>query len=183
MENNQTPDFIDTALIRLRDTIKKLPTKKQSIIAKWIFKWCQYIDFESTFKPERVPRYKRGDVVYVDFGFNVGNEYGGVHYAAVLEVNNHKGNGNIIVIPLTSLDADKTKEDVSANDLYLGSDILPWTQYGTVAKPSQIRAVSKMRIVKPLKKGDNWVRLKDEHLEMIDNRLKQMIFKVQRLQE
>lgn len=155
-----------------------MPSKTQTIITDWIIKWSRYLRLESTFKPEYIPRYKRGDIVYMDFGFNVGNEYGGVHYAAVLENDNNKSNGNIIIVPLTSLDAGKTSADVAKADLYLGSDIIPWTSSATVAKPTQIRAVSKMRIIKPLKKGDQWAKLLPEHLDLIDERIKQTVTKI-----
>jgi mRNA-degrading endonuclease toxin of MazEF toxin-antitoxin module len=171
------PDPLDIALAGLKTAILNMPSKTQTIIIDWIIKWSRYLRLESTFKPEYIPRYKRGDIVYVDFGFNVGNEYGGIHYAAVLEVHNHKGNGNIIIIPLTSLDTDKTKDDVPSSDLYLGSGIIPWTQADTVAKPSQIRAISKIRIIKPLKKADKWVRLTETHLNLIDHRIKQTILR------
>ena len=173
-----TPDSLDAALARLKSTIMTLPAKKQEIITKWIIRWSRYLALEDSFKPEYIPRYKRGDIVYVDFGFNVGHEYGGVHYAAVLEHDNNKGNGNILVIPLTSLDAGKTPADVARADLYLGTGVIPWTSFGTIAKPAQIRAVSKMRIIKPLKKGDQWARLLPEHLDLIDTILKQMIIKL-----
>ena len=175
--STHTPDPLDVALAELKAAIVKLHPKKQGIIIKWLNKWNRYLSLENTFKPEYVPRYKRGDIVYVDFGFNIGNEYGGVHYAAVLEHDNHKTNGNIIVVPLTSLDTGKTIADIPQADLYLGGGIIPWTPFDTIAKPSQIRAVSKMRIIKPLKKGDQWARLLPEHLDMIDNRIRQTIMK------
>ncbi|MCL2003264.1 MAG: type II toxin-antitoxin system PemK/MazF family toxin [Oscillospiraceae bacterium] len=175
--NTPTPDALDVALDKLKATISKLSPKRQDIITKWIVRWNRYLTLEDTFKPEYIPRYKRGDIVYVDFGFNVGNEYGGVHYAAVLEHDNSKTGGNIMVIPLTSLELGKTPADVAKADLYLGSNIISWTPFDTVAKPAQIRAVSKMRIIRPLKKGDQWARLSPAHLDAIDNRIKQMIIK------
>jgi mRNA-degrading endonuclease toxin of MazEF toxin-antitoxin module len=175
--NTPTPNPLDTALAGLKAAIVSLPQKKQAIITDWIVKWSRYLRNERTFKPDYIPRYKRGDVVYVDFGFNVGHEFGGIHYAAVLEHGNNKSNGNIIVIPLTSLDAGKTAADVSASDLYLGADVISWTSLDTVAKPNQMRAVSKMRILKPLKKDDKRARLSPAHLDLIDERLKQIMLK------
>lgn len=99
-------------------------------------------------------------------------------YAAVLEHDNNKSNGDIIVVPLTSLGAGNTAADVAKADLYLGSGIIPWTSSVTVAKPAQIRAVSKMRIIKPLKKDDQRARLSPEHLDLIDERVKQTITKI-----
>ncbi|MCL2071601.1 MAG: hypothetical protein FWH07_05130, partial [Oscillospiraceae bacterium] len=71
----------------------------------------------------------------------------------------------------------KTAGDISRADLYLGEDVIDWTSSATVAKPTQIRAISKMRIIKPLKKGDNRARLTPEHLDLIDSRVKQSIMK------
>jgi len=180
IENEETlvSTPLDSALARLKSVIVNLPLKTQTIITDWIVKWSRYLRIENTFKPEYIPRYKRGDIVYVDFGFNVGNEYGGIHYAAVLEHDNNKSNGNIMVIPLTSLESGETAADVAKADLYLGNNIIPWTTSDTVAKPAQIRAVSKMRIIKPLKKGDQWARLFPEHLDLIDERIKRNIIKI-----
>jgi len=177
LTNTSPPDPLDAALAGLKAVIITLPSKKRDIITKWLVKWGRYLSREDSFKPEYVPRFKRGDVVYVDFGFNVGAEYGGVHYAAVLEHDNNKTNGNIMVVPLTSLEAGKTPADVAQADLYIGGGVIPWTQLDTIAKPSQIRAVSKMRIIKPLRKGDKRARLSPAHLDAIDGRIMQTIMK------
>ena len=171
------PDPLDAALAGLKAVIVKLPAKKRDIITKWIVKWSWYLSHEDSFKPEYVPRFRRGDIVYVDFGFNVGAEYGGVHYAAVLEHDNNKTNGNIMVVPLTSLETGKTPADVAQADLYIGGGVIPWAPLDTIAKPAQIRAVSKMRIIKPLRKGDKRARLTPAHLDAIDERIKQTIMK------
>ncbi|MGR5970055.1 type II toxin-antitoxin system PemK/MazF family toxin [Bacillus paranthracis] len=41
-------------------------------------------------------------VVHVDFGFNVGAEYGGFHWAVVIQ-NDNKAAHTIVVVPLSSL--------------------------------------------------------------------------------
>jgi len=43
---------------------------------------------------------KRGDVVWVDFGYGIGAEFRYFHYAVVLAVEDNQ----VIVIPLTSSD-------------------------------------------------------------------------------
>ena len=48
-------------------------------------------------------RYKRGEIVKVHLGFNVGSEEGGLHYAVVLDKNNAKSSPVITIIPLTSV--------------------------------------------------------------------------------
>ena len=62
-------DPLDVALADFKTTIAKLPKKKRDILTDWIVRWNRYLSLEDTFRPEFVPRYKRGDIVYVDFGF------------------------------------------------------------------------------------------------------------------
>lgn len=167
---------LDIALSRLKNAILSRDLKTQNIIIDWINKWSNYIIKETTFKCEYMPYFKRGDIVYVEFGFNIGVEYGGIHYAVVIENNNNKKNGSIIVVPLTSY--DETKK-ISKHDIFLGYDVIPWTDsnHATVAKPNQIRAISKMRIVKPLKKEDKIAKLSGEQLNAIDQKINEIIKK------
>lgn len=159
----------------MKKVILSKPQKKQSILTKWIKAWSKFLCREDNFNPEYLPYYKRGDIVYVDFGFNIGNEFGGVHYAAVIENNNNKKNGNIIVVPLTSLDPDKSIDDIPKTDVYIGDNIIEWTNSATIAKPNQIRAISKMRIIKPMQSSDKCVSLNGEQLQLIDDKLDNII--------
>ena len=169
------PDPLDAALAKLKVAIKTLIPKKQQLIADWIVRWGNLIVRENEFNPEHLPYFKRGDIVYVDLGVNVGSEHADIHYAVVYEHNNSKKNKNIVIIPLSSIDDEKK---VSPVDLYLGDNVIPWTPgIKTIAKPNQIRSISKMRILKPLFVNDKVARLKAEHLDAIDNKLKALLFK------
>lgn len=171
MEND-----LDKALQNLKNAILTKTPKVQGILTDWINKWSKYIVREQRFDSSYLPYYKRGNIVYVDFGFNVGTEYGGIHYAVVVETNNNKKNGNILVVPLTSLESGKKIEDIPATDVYLGENIIPWTTAATIAKPNQIRAISKMRIVKPVKSKDKKASLTGEQMTLIDEKIKSLIF-------
>lgn len=166
---------LDRALQNLRNAILTKPPKVQAILTDWLNKWSKYIIREKGFSPALMPYYKRGDIVYVDFGFNIGAEYGGIHYAAVVEINNNNRNGNILVVPLTSLDKSKSISDIPKNDVYLGDNVIEWTNSATIAKPNQVRAISKMRIVKPVKKQDKKARLNSEQMTLIENKLKELL--------
>jgi len=169
------PDPLDAALAGLKAAIKTLAPKSQQMVIDWLIRWGNLIVREKKFDPQYVPYFKRGDIVYVDLGFNVGSEHGGVHYAAIYEYSNNKKNKNVVVVPLSSV-YDETK--ISHADLYLGDDIIPWTPgVKTIAKPNQIRSISKMRILKPLSAGDSKAKLKAEHLDKIDAKLKELLFK------
>ena len=168
-------DELDNALQNLKNAILTKSPKVQIILTEWINKWSKYIVREQNFKPDFLPYYKRGDVVYADFGFNVGAEYGGIHYAVIVEINNNKRNENVIVVPLTSLDKNKTISDIPKADVYIGDNVIEWTDSATIAKPNQIRAISKMRIVKPVRKDDKRARLNSEQMTLIENRLKELL--------
>ncbi|MDO4302009.1 MAG: type II toxin-antitoxin system PemK/MazF family toxin [Clostridia bacterium] len=170
---------LDSALSKLKKAILSRDIKTQNIIIDWINKWSNYIIKETTFKSECMPYFKRGDIVYIEFGFNIGVEYGGIHYAVVIESNNNKKSGSIVVVPLTSYDPSNTAKKISKHDILLGYGIIPWTDpnHATVAKPNQIRAISKIRIVKPIKKDDKVAKLSGEQLNMIDQKIDEIIKK------
>ncbi|UXR79014.1 MULTISPECIES: type II toxin-antitoxin system PemK/MazF family toxin [unclassified Staphylococcus] len=67
--------------------------------------------------------FKRGTIVYVDFGVNIGSEISGGHFAIVLNHSDSKKSSTINVVPLSSknkkhyLPIDKTVFDNAANTL------------------------------------------------------------------
>ena len=63
--------------------------------------------------------YKRGDIIKADFGFNIGSEHGGLHYAVVLDVNNKHSSPVVTVLPLSS----GTESSVYERDVYLGNEL------------------------------------------------------------
>lgn len=85
--------------------------KKSMLLGYWIKKYVSLIKKESHFSPRSIPRYKRGQVLNVDFGFRVGHELGGLHYAVVLDVNNNQSSSVITVVPLMSFKAESFKEN------------------------------------------------------------------------
>lgn len=155
LENSKKiQEILEMLLTCLKTEIKTLAEDKQIKISQWINLWTYYLACEDTFDPSRLMTYKRGDIVHVNFGFNVHNELGGSHYAVVVEVDNPSTSGCITVVPLRSED---TENDVLSNmhartEVYLGSGILPCgsgKDKFTVAKVNQIRTIDKMRILKP----------------------------------
>lgn len=85
-------------------------SKRASLIGKWISKYVDYLQEDDTFSPGNLIRYKRGSVILVDYGYRVGRELGGVHYAIVLDVRNSKNSPIITTIPLSSV-KENGKED------------------------------------------------------------------------
>ena len=76
--------------------------KRASLLAYWIKDYSNYITSEDSFNPSKLIKYKRGDILQVEFGYRIGRELGGRHYAVVVDVKNDLHSDTITVIPLTS---------------------------------------------------------------------------------
>ncbi|MFY3790682.1 type II toxin-antitoxin system PemK/MazF family toxin [Ureibacillus sp. MALMAid1270] len=134
---------------------------------KWIKLSNGYLQFEKNFKPEKIVKYNPGDVLTVNFGFNVGAEFGGRHYAIVLEDNNRSA-GTVTVIPLSSCTSE---EGVKKPSVYLGLieelNYEETTETHSYAIMNQIRAISKMRISSPTKPTEEKLNIGRNLLEKI----------------
>lgn len=94
--------------------------KKAALISKWIKQYTNYISFEDIFTPKKCISYNRGDIVFANFGFNIGSEFGGEHYAVVIDKENDRNSSTVTVIPLSSY---KPEKEIHPNDLYLGNEL------------------------------------------------------------
>lgn len=108
--------FMD-ALIESSDTTD---AKRADLISYWLKDFQQYLTQEKSFDASRIKSYKRGDVVKVNLGFNVGSEQGGLRYAIVLDKDNKHNSKTITVIPLTS---QKESKSVYERDIPLGREL------------------------------------------------------------
>ena len=107
--------------------------KKAHLISYWIKDYTKFLDFEEKFDPTRNIAYKRGNIVKVNFGFNIGSEYGGLHFGVVLDKHNDHSSPVLTVIPLTSLKENKA---IHANSVDLGNELyrLLKIKYDTISK-------------------------------------------------
>lgn len=107
--------------------------KKANLISYWIKDYMRMIKFEETFNPTKNMAYKRGNIVKINFGFNIGNEYGGLHYGIVLDKHNAHNSPVVTVIPLTSV---KEGKEIHENNVFLGNDLyrLLKIKYDTILK-------------------------------------------------
>lgn len=94
--------------------------KKANLISYWLKDYCKMISFEESFKPTKNCSYSRGNIVKLNFGFNVGAEYGGLHYGIVLDNQNAHHSPVVTLIPLTST---KEGKELHKNNVDLGNDI------------------------------------------------------------
>ena len=94
--------------------------KKANLISYWLKDYVRMINYEERFNPTKNIVYKRGNIIKLNFGFNIGNEYGGLHYAIVLDNHNAQNSPVVTVIPLTSA---KTGKEIHENSVFLGNDL------------------------------------------------------------
>ena len=155
---------LDSALDALRLAIRTLPDKQQHIFCDWILTRASYFKYEPSFKPQRLMKYYRGDIVLVEWGYNIGSEYGGKRYAVVVE-KNPLSRPVVTVIPITTLEHGRAKETLHESEVFLG-EVLPGAE--SYAIPLHMRTVSKLRIIKP-KTPPPLKRLTPEQLDRIDD--------------
>lgn len=107
--------------------------KKAHLISYWIKDYAHLIKFEETFDPTKNLAYKRGNIVKLNFGFNIGSEYGGLHYGIVLDNKNNHNSPVLTIIPLTSI---KDNKPVHNNSVNLGNEIYHSLKlkYDTISK-------------------------------------------------
>lgn len=97
--------------------------KKGANLVYWLRDYKNYLKQEKTFNPKFLPIYKQWSIVEVNFGFNVGVELGGRHYAIVLNKKDNKNNHSLLVLPLSSMKENKSVNDLRKNEVYLGNEI------------------------------------------------------------
>jgi uncharacterized protein YoxC len=109
MITDKLQDLINTAnsginalLTRYANSTDPSETKKAQLLAYWISDYCRFIKREETFNPAKLKKYKRGDILQVHLGFNIGSEEGGLHYVVVISTNNPSISDTLTVLPLTS---------------------------------------------------------------------------------
>lgn len=83
--------------------------KRSAIFVYWLNDYIEYIKQEHIFNPAFNITYKRGQIIFVNFGFRIGSELGGNHYAVVLDVKNSKQSKTLLVVPLKSKKEKPTK--------------------------------------------------------------------------
>lgn len=116
--------------------------KKLLLYLKWLKKKTYLVLNEETFRPEDLPELKRGMVILVDFGFNVGNEFGGIHPAIVLR-NSSKNSPGVLVLPISS------KKPKNIQDIHVEIGKIVGLKEYHWANIMHIIEVSKQRIIIP----------------------------------
>ena len=143
--NSKLQDLIDNTDIGNDDDVKR--TKNYlSALSTHIDAINRERIFELTDKQDQI--LKRGNVVWVDFGFNIGTEFGGRHPAIILK--RIKQIDQIVVIPLDSSsdipDTELKRENFDFWVKILGEEIWGMTNQIRWANVYNITQVSNIRV-------------------------------------
>ena len=135
---------------KINSTLKSIETKLSNIDIEVAEEYIEWIDRKTTFLKQSIERsgygpqpddLKRGDIIWVEFGINVGTELSDHqtkgHYAIVWAVDL----GNVIVIPLSSRPAPGSclTYDVGVIDGLVEEGV----NYRSFLKLDAIRSISK----------------------------------------
>ena len=112
-------------------------------LGNWLEKESAIFKNEANKKVNNKPIFKRGEIIKVDFGINIGSELSNIHFAIVLNSDDNNNVDNITVLPLTSKPGYKR--------LYLGNLLTAFKNDSRYNKDSyalitQITTISKKKI-------------------------------------
>lgn len=99
---SQATKDVDKLLKRYGNSKNPKDVKKSKLLSYWLSDYCRLLKKEETFIPSKSKKYKRGDILQVHLGFNIGCEEGGLHYVVAINNSIPASSDIITVIPLTS---------------------------------------------------------------------------------
>lgn len=127
MAKNELTKNINRAKHKLNSILSKYSksndtklNKKANLLSYWLVDYLKMIEREQSFDPHRLKKYKRGDILKANLGFNIGHEEGGLHYVVVVSNTNANSSDLLTVVPLTSL---KTNSKITDYDINLGTTL------------------------------------------------------------
>lgn len=120
----------DEAILKVKDYLDNFIASnnpkiqnKADKFSYWLEDYITFLNFETDFKPDKMRRYKRGEIIKVHLGYNIGSEEGGLHYCAVLDKENSIYNPVITVVPLTSVKPWTDLAKLHKTEVYLGNEL------------------------------------------------------------
>lgn len=96
---------------------------KADKLSYWFEDYINFLSFEPIAKQVKWHKYKRGQIIKVHLGYNVGSEEGGLHYAVVLNANDNTANSVLNIIPLTSVKPNTDTNKLRNGNVYLGNEL------------------------------------------------------------
>ena len=155
--------LIDFACKKYKMVLNSKNTKF-SKLDEWLDKESDIFVEETKTHSKTFLKYKRGQIVKVDFGVNVGTEMSHTHFAIALNDDDTRMTDNLTVVPLTSKNGYKR---INLESLISGDFSSTKYQNTTYAYITQIKTISKKRILYSNKR----IICGDDVLEKIDKEI------------
>lgn len=148
--------------------------KRSMLISYWLNDYVSFLRTEHDFTPPN-RKYSRGDIVLVNFGYRVGSELGGKHFAVVLDCYNSKKSPIITVVPLSSK-KENYKQGVYSFELEFGLEYLYKQKREAIFNKFKEQTIQAMEFDKAIKNSstvniDDYKRLD----QMINSALREMM--------
>ena len=105
LKKDDDEKYIEKTIEKIKNIIKLSSSslnKKFDYYKYWKLKESKLLLRELNRPRKYYEKYKRGTIIKVDFGVNIGSEFSQVHYAIVLNKNDNRMSNTLSVIPLTS---------------------------------------------------------------------------------
>ena len=137
--NDLQIDKIDYSCANYKYSYNTGCTKFQRL-GNWLEKHSSIFKSEANNKISNKPNFKRGEIIKVDFGVNIGSELSNTHFAIVLNNDDNNSVDNITVIPLTSkkgykrLNVGNILKDFDKENKYNNIGYALITQITTISK-------------------------------------------------
>lgn len=114
-------EYVDTLITSTNSKDKERADK----LCYWLEDYIRFLNYEKDFKPTSYQKYKKGQVIKVHLGYNIGSEEGGLHYAIVIDNNNSIHSPILNVIPLTSVKKNTKIENIREDlgQIFLGNEL------------------------------------------------------------
>lgn len=190
---------LDKFLIKRLESDDSKSVKTVQTISYWLLDYIKFLIYESK-NEMKFKRYKRGDIVKVNFGHRIGREHGGLHYAIVLDTNNALHSNLLTVVPLSSVKEYTDLTKLGKDRIYIGNELykslinkinkltddcpekmaatkeLARMKTGSIVLIGQITTVSKYRIYDPIstKNALHGIRVSEDTLTQIDEKIKSL---------
>lgn len=121
---------------------------KADKLSYWLNDWTNYLKHESEFSPMSIRRYKRGEIIKVHLGFNVGSEEGGLHYAVVLDKKNARTSPVVTIIPLTSIKPNTNISNLKDGRIFLGNEL--FTNLSSKFSSVRKQVIDELNLITPI---------------------------------
>ena len=129
---------IDNFIGNLINTEQRDLCGKADKFSYWIKDYINFLEFEPKFNSSKLRRYKRGEIIKVHLGYNIGSEQGGLHYCIVLDKNNSIHMPVITVVPLSSVKEDIDIEKIHRGEVFLGNELFTSLSSKTISQKTNI---------------------------------------------